>query len=131
MAQEEKSYQIGKQIIAEHDLQFTVEYGGEIFTLRYPNIAERASIEAEISRNLGNQPRSNFSAEHVALIEATVYAQNLVIPEKSPKWFTNAWTCPDEELLSQLYIGYFQFRGKLREKLRTGGFKPVSEAGST
>lgn len=118
---------IGSQILTESDLKFTVEYNGEIFTLKYPTPFETAAIEAEISRKLGGFSRETFQPIHIALVEATAYVDNLVVREESPEWFKSAWTCYDEMCIGALYQGYLRFRGTFQAR-----FKPDKlERGST
>lgn len=117
----EEAFKIGQQVFNESDLEFTVQYNGEVFTLKYPAPFQKAAIEAEIVRRLGGYARDAFSAEHVGLIEATTYAEALVIREKSPTWWKGAWACYDEELLYELFRGYYQFRGKFQERIRGDG----------
>jgi hypothetical protein len=112
---------IGKKVLSEDDLKFTVQYNGEIFTLRYPMPAERTAIEAEIVRRLGGFGRASFPPEHLAVVEATAYVDQLVIPEESPDWFKSAWTCYDESCTLALYRGYLQFRSKFQIRIRGSG----------
>ena len=119
---EEKKIRLGRQILTETDLEFTVEVRGEVFTLRYPTPAQRNMIEAEIARRLGGQPRSAFSPEYLTTMEAFVYVDYLLVTEKSPDWLKNVWECVDEELIGKLYTGYFQFRGQLQRKIREGEY---------
>ena len=107
---EQRAVQLGKMLLNPDELKFTVTYNGEIFTLHYPNPMEKAQIEHEIARTLGGYPRTSFSEDHVYLVTATAYVNNLIIPEASPKWFVSAWTCYDETLIATLYAEYVRFR---------------------
>lgn len=118
---------IGQQIIHEDDLKFEVEYKGEIFILKYPSPFEKAGIEADISRKLGGFARDTFPADHLALVEATAYADNLVVREESPEWFISAWTCYDEACIGALYTAYLTFRNTFQAKLRSGGLEDLSK----
>lgn len=118
----EKTYQIGKQILKEHDLNFTVEYDGEVFTMKYPTPIEKAAIEADIVRKLGGASRESHSPQHVATVEMYCYVDGIVIPDKSPAWFKGVWTCLDEVLIVRLYEGYLSFRDAFRGKLQAGEF---------
>jgi hypothetical protein len=109
---------IGNKVLREDDLEFTVQYNGEIFTMHYPTPFERAAIEAEIARKLGGYSRDSFPPQHIALVEATAYVNNLIVPEKSPVWFKSAWTCYDEECIESLFRGYLRFRNKFQEQFR-------------
>jgi len=120
---EDDVIQLGRSIIRESELEIPVDYKGEVFTLKYPTPSMSAAIEAEIARRLGGYPRASYSVEHVAGVEATVTVDALYIPEKCPKWFRGPWTCYDEELVGRLFEGYYQFRDKFRERLRSGGFE--------
>ena len=111
---------IGKQILTEDDLKFTVQYNGELFTMRHPTPFEKAAIEADIARRLGGFARTAYPEEHLTLIEAAAYVNQLVIPEESPDWFKSAWTCYDEDCIFALYRGYLQFRGKFQQRIRDG-----------
>lgn len=120
---EQKKVRIGKSVLTEDDLEFSVEYGGETFTLAYPNHFERAQIEAEIARKLQGLPRSSFPADHVTFVQAAVYVHALLVPEKSPEWVREAnsiWESYDEELVYALYRGYLQFHRDLRERVKSG-----------
>lgn len=119
----EKEFRIGQQVLKEHDLEFTVEYRGENFTMKYPTPAQRHIIESEIARRLGGQPRESFSAAWLQTMEACVYIDNMIVPEKCPDWFTNVWEVLDEELIGKLYTGYFQFRSELQRGIREGRYK--------
>lgn len=112
---------IGQKVLRESDLEFPVEYDGEVFTLRHPAPYQKALIESEIARRLGGFSRDAYPNEHLALIEATTYVDALVVRDKSPSWWKGAWTCYDEDLIYTLYRGYYQFRGDLQEKLRRDG----------
>jgi hypothetical protein len=118
---------LGQQIIHEDDLKFEVEYNGEVFILKYPTPFEKAGIEADISRKLGGYARDTYPADHLALVEATSYADNLVVREESPEWFKSAWTCYDEACIGALYTAYLRFRSDFQAKLRSGGFKDNSK----
>lgn len=112
---------IGKKVLSEDDLKFTVQYNGEIFTLRYPTPFEKAGIEAEIVRKLGGFNRASYPPDHLIVIEATAYVDQLVIPEESPDWFKSAWTCYDEACIAALYRGYLQFRSRFQIRIRGSG----------
>lgn len=112
---------IGNKVLTEDDLKFTIQYNGEVFTLRFPTPYEKAAIESEIARKLGGYPRSSFPAEHVAMVEATAYVNQLLVPEESPAWFKSAWTCYDDQCIVELFQGYLRFRGKFQERIRDGG----------
>jgi len=114
---------LGKSIIRESELEIPIQYKGETFTLKYANLSVQAAIEAEIARRLGGYPRASYTAEHLASVEACVVIDYTYIPEKCPKWFRGPWTCLDEELLGELYKGYFLFRDRFRAKLQSGGFE--------
>jgi len=114
---------LGKQIIREHDLEIPVEYKGDVFTLRYPTPMMTSSIETEIVRRLGGFARNSYAPNHLALVEATVYVNELYIPDKCPKWFKGAWICYDNALIQTLYAGYLLFRGKFIEKVEDDGFQ--------
>lgn len=121
MAQEEKAYRIGKQVLHEADLEFEVEYEGETFTLRYPNLLVRNAIEVEIARRLGNTPRAALPAEHVGLIEAACYVAALVELKKCPDWYKGPWDTIDDALTWKLYYGYLSFREELSDRPRKAG----------
>lgn len=112
---------IGKKVLSEDDLKFTVQYKGEIFTLRYPTPFEKAAIEAEIARRLGGYSRESFPPDHLAMVEMTAYVNQLVVPEESPDWFKSAWTCYDESCIANLYQGYLRFRGNFQTRIRGSG----------
>jgi len=112
---------IGKKVLSEDDLKFTVQYNGEIFTLRYPTPFEKAAIEAEIVRKLGGFSRTSFPPEHLAIVEATAYVDQLIVPDESPDWFKSAWTCYDESCIVNLYQGYLRFRGNFQIRIRSSG----------
>jgi len=122
---------IGKKVLSEDDLKFTVQYNGEIFTLRYPTPFEKANIEAEIVRKLGGFNRASYPPEHLAVVEATAYVDQLIIPESSPDWFKSAWTCYDEGCIVALYQGYLRFRGKFQQRIRSSGPEDNSKGGKS
>ena len=122
---EEKSFRLGKQIIHEDDLKIKVEYNGEIFTLRYPNPIQKAAIEAEIARRLNGLSREAYPVDHVAMLEAHCFVENLYIPKECPDWFQGAWVCYDEMLIAELYAGYLRFRDNFRERIKQGKFSPT------
>lgn len=126
----DSAMKIGNQILTEDDLQFNVTYNGEVFTLRYPTPFERAAIESEIARKLGGYPRESFPAEHLAMVEATAYANQLVVPENSPAWFKSAWTCYDENCIVALYQGYLRFRGNFQTRFRIDRPEGSGKSGS-
>ena len=47
----EETYQVGQVVLTEHDLEFTEEYNGDVFTLKYPAPYLKAAIEAEIAQH--------------------------------------------------------------------------------
>ena len=126
-----KDVQIGRNILTEDDLKFTVTYEGEVFTLRYPTPFEVSQIEADIVRRLGGYPRSSFAQEHLAMIEATAYANELVIRDESPAWFKSAWTCYDPDCIKELFRGYLAFSGEFQDRLRNNGFENGSKRGKS
>ncbi len=119
---DEKALKIGKQILHEDDMEFTVTYKNEVFTLRLPDPLMKAQIESEIARRLGGSPRNSFPEDHLIMLEATTYVNNLVIPEKSPDWFKSAWNCMDDNLIGTLYQEYLTFRKTFRERLQGDKF---------
>ena len=128
---QEELIELGRNILRESDLEIPIQYNGEQFTLKYPNPATSAMIEAEIARRIGGYPRASFSAEHLAGIEAYVTIDILMIPEKCPKWFKGPWTCYDDELITTLIKGYFTFRTQFQDKMRGGGFEKGSQGTSS
>lgn len=115
-----KEIRIGQKVLHEDDLKFSVEYQGEVFRLKYPSPFEKAAIEADIARKLGGMPRTSFSPEHVAMIEAQAYVDYMVVAEESPDWFKSAWTCYDDLCVAELYAGYLRFRGEFSQRIRDG-----------
>lgn len=122
---------IGTKVLTEDDLKFTVVYNGEVFTLRFPTPFEKAAIEAEIARKLGGYSRDSFPADHLAMVEAAAYVNQLVIAEESPSWFKSAWTCYDEQCIVNLYRGYLQFRGNFQSRIRGSGPEGSSSGGKS
>jgi hypothetical protein len=118
----ETTVTLGKQILHEDDLQIKVEYKGDSFSLRYPNPLQRSMIEQEIAKRLGGLSRSAYDPEHLMMITASCYVDNLYEPKGCPVWFDGAWTCYDEALIAELYAGYLRFRDSFREKLRKSEF---------
>ena len=117
---------VGQKILHEDDLKFPIEYNGEVFMLKYPSPFEKAAIEADISRKLGGFARNTFPSDHLYLVEATAYADNLIIREESPDWFKSAWTCYDEACIAALYTGYLRFRGEFQSRFKQGGLEGIS-----
>jgi len=126
----EEAYQIGKQILHEHDLEFTVNYKGDTFYCRYPEPYNVAAIEVEIASRLGGMPRSSYAPDHVAIVTATAYTHAIVDYKKSPRWFTSAWKCYDENLLIEIYNGYLRFREEFRKSLSESRFEGSGEGSS-
>lgn len=120
---EEELIQLGKNVIREADLEIPITYKGEQFTLRYASPALQSAIEMEIARRLGGMPRSSYSPDHLASIEAYVIIDMTYIADKCPKWFKGPWVCYDDDLILELYKGYYSFRDQFRERLRSGGFE--------
>jgi len=116
---EEIAVRVGTKMLTEDDLKFTQQYNGEIFTMRYPTPFEKASIEAEIARKLGGYSRDSYPPEHLAMVEATAYVNQLIVPEESPAWFKSAWTCYDDQCIVTLFQGYLRFRGNFQTRIRT------------
>jgi len=109
---------IGQKVLHEDDLKFPVTYNGEIFVLKYPSPFEKAAIETDISRKLGGFARDTFPNDHLYMVEATAYVDNLVVREESPDWFKSAWICYDEACIGALYTGYLRFRGDFQTRIR-------------
>ena len=122
MNKDQETIKIGNQTLNEDDLQFNVEYKGEMFTLVYPSPWAKIEIERIITQKLGAAPRSSYTQEHINFVEAVVYVNELIVLDKSPSWFKSALTCYDTELINTLYAGYLSFRRKFKDKLQTGGF---------
>lgn len=114
----EREIKVGNQVLHEDDLEFTVQYNGEIFTMRLPTPFEKAAIEAEIVRKLGGYGRDSFPPNHLAVVEATAYVDQLVVREKSPAWFKSAWTCYDDMCIETLYRGFLRVRSDFQERFR-------------
>jgi hypothetical protein len=131
MADTQAIHKIGKQIIREDDLKISIEYNGEMFTMKYPNPFQRTMIESEIARRLNGMNREVFPVEYTTLVVASTYVDNLIVSEESPKWFTSAWTCYDEELIGALYAGYLRFRDRFQQKIRESGFEGSGEGSVT
>lgn len=127
----EKQYKLGKTILNESDLKIQIPYKGDIFTLQYPNPMLRTAIETEIARRLGGYPRSSFSPDHIATIEATVTIDILMIRDECPDWFEGPWTCYDDALIANLYDGYLRFRDEFRKKLRSDRLEGDNKGGGT
>jgi len=127
----DKDVRIGQQIIHEDDLKIKVDYKGEIFTLKYPNPIMKSAIEGEIARRLGGFTRDCYPQDHVYMVIATTYVDNLIISKESPGWFGNAWECLDEELIGTLYGEYLSFRSKFQEKLKQGQYKDPDKGRSS
>lgn len=115
--------QIGRAVIRQAELKIPVDYKGESFTLRYPNPAIQAAIEAEVARRLGGNPRTSFTYDHIESVEAYVTVDFLFDRDLCPKWFKGPWLCLDEELVGTLYKAYLDFREQFRARLRAGGFE--------
>lgn len=126
-----KEIRIGQQVIHEDDLKFPVEYNGETFVMKYPSPFEKSAIEVDIARRLDGNARSAFPADHVQMVEATAYVDNLVVRAESPGWFKSAWTCYDEELIGTLYTGYLRFRGDFQARIRAGELEGTGKAGKS
>lgn len=131
MSDEKATVKIGNQVLSEDDLKFTVQYNGEVFTMRFPTPFEKASIEAEIARKLGGFTRESFPADHLAMVEATAYVNQLIIPEESPTWFKSAWTCYDDQCIVNLFHGYLRFRGSFQTRIREGRPEGVGKGSSS
>ncbi|MHA2426495.1 MAG: hypothetical protein ACXADB_00445 [Candidatus Hermodarchaeia archaeon] len=128
--EEGRTYRIGKEALHEDDLKIPIMYNGETFVLKYPNPAVKATIESEIARRLGGFPRSSFSTEHLAEVEAYVTIDVLYDPKECPKWFEGPWATYDDELIRTLIEGYYQFRERFRTRLRSRGFAEGSKGDS-
>jgi hypothetical protein len=122
MAEESKSLQIGKNVLAEDDLLIQISYEDDVFVLKYPNPLVKGQIEVEIARRLGGFNRNTFSQDHVIMTEALVTIDSTYVQEKCPKWFA-PWLCVDDRLIMALFNGYLSFRDEFREKLRTGKYR--------
>ena len=126
-----KEIKVGKQVLREDELTFPVEYEGEIFTLKYPSPFEKSAIEVDIANRLGGFPRNSFTSDHVLMVTATAYVHNIIVREKSPDWFTSAWTCYDENCIGTLYQGYLEFRNKFPKRIRADGLERDSKGGES
>lgn len=118
---------VGQKVLHEDDLKFPITYNGEVFVLKYPSPFEKAAIEADISRKLGGYARNTFPTEHLYIVEATAYVDNLVVREESPDWFKSAWTCYDEACIGALYTGYLRFRGDFQSRIKEGGLEDAGK----
>lgn len=126
---DKEEIRIGKKVLNEDDLKFTVQYNGELFTLHYPTFFEKAMIEGEIARRLNGFPRSSFNPDHIMMVEATCYVDQLVVIEESPDWWKTAWTCYDEGCVQALFNGYLRFRTDFQKRIRADGPKESGKGG--
>lgn len=129
--EKDKTIQLGKNVLHQDDLKISVEYNGEVFTLRYPSPIQRAGIENEIARRLGGLPRESYDIDSLTLIIMSAYVENLYIPDECPDWFKGAWNCYDDELIANLYTGYLRFRDEFRNRVKQGKFSGAGETGGT
>jgi len=129
--EQEKKYRLGKTVLTESDLKIQIPYKGDVFTLKYPTPLQKSMIENEIARRLGGYPRASFSSEHLALVEACSTIDILMIKEDCPNWFESPWTCLDEDLITELFAGYYRFRDGFREHIRSPGMEGSSKGSST
>lgn len=109
---------VGRMVLTEDDLTFTVTYNAEIFTMRHLAPYERQAVEADIVRRLGGYARDTHNQNHVAMVEAAAYVDATVVLEESPSWFKSAWTCYDEDCIVELYRGLLSFQTKFREQFK-------------
>jgi hypothetical protein len=128
--EKEKALKLGKSILRESDLEVSVTYRGEVFTLRLPNPSQMAQIETEIARRLGGYPRDSFSVDHLTRIRMMVTIDLTLVAEKSPNWFSSAGQCYDEELLAKLYSEFIDSREQFLQRLKNGYYEG-SGAGGT
>ena len=123
----EKKYRLGKTVLTEDDLNIVIPYKGDTFVLRYPTPVQKSMIENEIARRLNGYPRSCFSQDHLGTVEACATIDTLMVRDKCPLWFDGPWTCLDDNLIAELFTGYFQFRDNFRQRLRGDGLEGDSE----
>lgn len=128
---DERTYRLGKAVLTQSDLEIQIEYKGEVFTLHYPTPLQKTMIESEIARRLGGLPRASYPSEHLAMVEACCTIDILMERKGCPDWFDGPWTCYDEDLITTLFSGYFQFRDRFRERVRKGGLEEGSRKGSS
>lgn len=119
----ERKYRLGKTVLTEDDLKIVIPYKEDTFTLKYPTPVQKTMIENEIARRLSGYPRASFSSDHLAMVEACATIDILMVKEECPDWFEGPWTCIDEDLVAELYSGYFQFRDGFRQRLRGHGLE--------
>jgi hypothetical protein len=115
---EEKTFKLGKTILTESELKIAVTYKGEIFTMLYPTPLQKTMIENDIALRLNGYSRSSFSPDHLAYVEACVTIAATMIRDECPDWFEGPWDCYDDELITALFAGYFQFRDEFRRRIR-------------
>jgi len=130
-SEEERTYRLGKTVLSQSDLKIEIEYKGEVFTLHYPTPLQKTMIESEIARRLGGLPRASYPADHLAMVEACSTIDTLMEQKDCPDWFDGPWTCYDDELITTLYAGYFQFRDQFRDRLRQGRLGEGGKKGSS
>lgn len=116
---ESKEIKVGRMVLTEDDLRFTVQYNGEVFTLKHLAPFERQAVEADIVRRLGGYPRDSHNENHVAMVEAAAYVEASIIFDESPEWFKSAWTCLDEDCIVELYRGLLRFQKEFRDRFKS------------
>lgn len=123
----EKEYKLGKQIIREDDLEFTVEYKGENFVLKYPTPVVQSTIYRNASFAIGAVPRPSVPMDYIDMVDKISYLDQIVIKEKSPSWLKDQnsfWECLDEGLIEALWEGFSKFRDSFRARIQKDGFAP-------
>ena len=119
--QEEKKYQIGKQILKEDDINKVITVKGETFKIKFPTPIEQAKIEREIALRIGAVPLDSIPAESYNVIRMCTTLDFVI--QESPDWWEIAGDCYDEDLLSKLWEKYLDLREKFRRSIREGKFK--------
>lgn len=126
-----KEIKIGRTILNEDDLKFTVTYKGDVFVMRHLAPYERDSVELEISRRLGGMPREAHDPNHVGMVEARAYVNASIVKDEAPEWWKSADTCYDEDCIVELYRGLLNFKSEFRDRFKGDEPKGSGEGGKS
>jgi hypothetical protein len=125
---EEKTYNLGRQILKENDIQKTLVVGEykDTFKVHFPNPLEQEAIERDVAMRMGGVPLDAYPQTAYNALRMNVTLDRVVL--EKPEWwqYTNFAECYDEELVSALWEAYLEARESFRGSIRKCRFSKPS-----
>jgi len=103
-----------------------------VFVINYPLPRDLRRIEVNVAKMLDGMSESSFSKQQVASFRAYATLDEVIL--ESPEWWNNlesAEDCPDDDLITKLYVRYLRLYKKVQESIARSGFDGSSGIGKS